>query len=153
MPHPLSITIRRATIQDVPLVAPLFNAHRIFHNQPSDLHGGVEFLAERLRLSESVLFVVEYGIDQVVGFTQLYPAFTSLGLRRLWILNDLFVAPEARRLGIASALLEMARRHGLETGVAALILTTGTENVQAQATYEAHGWKRDERYFTYELNL
>ena len=35
-----------------------------------------------------------------VGFVQLYPTFTSIGAKRAWVLNDLFVVPEARRRGV-----------------------------------------------------
>lgn len=153
MSHSTPITVRRVSAADLALVAPLFDAYRVFYGQPGDLPAATDFLSERLRLGESVLFVAETAPGQAAGFTQLYPAFTSLGLRRLWILNDLFVAPEARRLGVGTGLLEAARQHGVQTGAARLVLTTDTDNLQAQATYEAHGWKRDERYYTYELEL
>ena len=145
--------VRRAAVADLPLVAPLFDAYRVFYKQPSDLAGAHAFLAERLRLNESVILLAELDGIGVAGFTQLYPAFTSVGIRRLWLLNDMYVAPEARRRGVSTALLEAARQHGLDTGAARLVLTTELDNLAAQATYEAHGWKRDERYYTYELSL
>ena len=145
--------VRRAAAADLPLVAPLFDAYRVFYRQPSDLAGAHAFLAERLRLNESVILLAELDGIGVAGFTQLYPAFTSVGIRRLWLLNDMYVAPEARRRGVSTALLEAARQHGLDTGAARLVLTTELDNLAAQATYEAHGWKRDERFYTYELFL
>ena len=145
--------MRRAAAADLPLVAPLFDAYRVFCKQPSDLAGALAFLTERLRLNESVILLAELEEGVAAGFTQLYPAFTSVGIRRLWLLNDMYVAPEARRRGVSTALLEAARQHGLETGAARLVLTTELDNLAAQATYEAHGWKRDERYYTYELSL
>lgn len=150
--HPPPL-VRRAGAADLPFVAPLFDAYRVFYKQASDVAGAHAFLAERLRLNESVILLAELEGLGVAGFTQLYPAFTSVGLRRLWYLNDMYVAPEARRRGVSTALLEAARRHGLETGAARLVLTTELDNLAAQATYEAHGWKRDERYYTYELPL
>ncbi len=145
--------VRRAAAADLPLVAPLFDAYRVFYKQPSDLAGALAFLGERLRLNESVILLAELEEGVAAGFIQLYPAFTSVGIRRLWLLNDMYVAPEARRRGVSTALLEAARQHGLETGAARLVLTTELDNLAAQATYEAHGWKRDERYYTYELSL
>ncbi|MGY2895803.1 N-acetyltransferase family protein [Deinococcus sp. UYEF24] len=145
--------VRRAIAADLPLVAPLFDAYRVFCKQPSDLAGAHAFLTERLRLNESVILLAELEDGVAAGFTQLYPAFTSVGIRRLWYLNDMYVAPQARRRGVSTALLEAARQHGLETGAARLVLTTELDNLAAQATYEAHGWKRDERYYTYELPL
>ncbi|WP_407568862.1 GNAT family N-acetyltransferase [Deinococcus altitudinis] len=150
--------VRRAGVADLPLVAPLFDAYRVFCKQPSDVAAAHAFLTERLRLNESVILLAELGDGVAAGFTQLYPAFTSVGIRRLWYLNewylnDMYVAPEARRRGVSTALLEAARQHGLATGAARLVLTTELDNLAAQATYEAHGWKRDERYYTYELPL
>lgn len=145
--------VRRAGADDLLLVAPLFDAYRVFYKQPSDLAGAHAFLSERLRLNESVILLAELEGLGVAGFTQLYPAFTSVGMRRIWLLNDLFVAPEARRRGVSTALLEAARQHGLATGAARLVLTTEADNLPAQASYEAHGWKRDERIYTYELPL
>ena len=134
-------------------MAPLFDAYRVFYGQGSDLTGAQAFLSERLHLGESVVFLAELASGVAAGFTQLYPAFTSVGIRRLWYLNDMYVAPEARRRGVSMALLEAARQHGLATGAARLVLTTETDNLPAQASYEAHGWKRNERFYTYELPL
>ncbi|WP_425145950.1 N-acetyltransferase family protein [Deinococcus sp.] len=147
-----ALTVRRAAATDLALIAPLFDAYRVFYGQASDLAGAHAFLSQRLESRESVIFLAQLG-SVPAGFTQLYPAFTSTGLRRIWLLNDLYVAPEARRRGVSTALLEAARQHGLETGAARLVLTTDKENLPAQASYQAHGWQRDERYFTYELDL
>ncbi|WP_424949485.1 GNAT family N-acetyltransferase [Deinococcus sp.] len=146
-------TVRRASAEDVALVAPLFDAYRVFYGQQSDPEGANAFLSERLWLNESVVFLAETASGGAAGFTQLSPAFTSVGMGRIWYLNDLFVAPEARRLGVSTALLEAARQHGLQTGAARLVLSTDTGNLPAQASYEAHGWTRNERFYTYELPL
>ena len=146
-------TVRRALAEDAALVAPLFDAYRVFYGQGSDLAGAQAFLSERLRLNESVVFLAELASGVTAGFTQLYPAFTSVGMGRVWLLNDLFVAQEARRMGVSTALLGAARQHGLATGAARLVLTTETDNFPAQASYEAHGWTRNERIYTYELPL
>jgi len=146
-------TVRRALAEDAALVAPLFDAYRVFYGQGSDLAGAQAFLSERLRLNESVVFLAKLASGVTAGFTQLYPAFTSVGVGRVWLLNDLFVAQEARRMGVSTALLGAARQHGLATGAARLVLTTETDNFPAQASYEAHGWTRNERIYTYELPL
>ncbi len=147
------LTVRRALAEDAVIVAPLFDAYRVFYGQGSDPAGAQAFLSERLCLGESVIFLAELASGVTAGFTQLYPAFTSVGVRRIWYLNDMYVVPEARRMGVSTALLEAARQHGLATGAARLVLTTETDNLPAQASYEAHGWTRDERFYTYELPL
>ena len=152
MTVPAALTVRRASAADLPALAPLFDAYRQFYGQPSDLPGAHAFLSERLELKESVIFLALLD-GKPAGFTQLYPAFTSIGIRRIWLLNDLYVAEAARRRGVSTALLDAARQHGLETGAARLVLTTETGNLPAQASYEAHGWQRDEGFYTYKLAL
>ena len=147
-----SLTVVRADASHIPLLVPLFDAYRRFYVQESDEAGARAFLSERLERGESVIFLALDG-STPVGFTQLYPSFTSVGIRRLWILNDLFVAPEGRRRGVGQALLERARRHGEETGAARLTLTTALDNLAAQSLYEAQGWRRDETFYTYDLPL
>jgi ribosomal protein S18 acetylase RimI-like enzyme len=149
------IAIVRATIEDVPLIAPLFDGYRQFYQQPSNLEGARHFLTERLEEKSSVIFLAlrtdEKGEQQPCGFTQLYPSFSSVSMKRLWILNDLFVAPEARRLGVSRALLERARTFAAETQAQGLTLSTAVDNYTAQALYESAGWKRDEEFYAYHL--
>src|SRR5262252_8860136 len=88
----------RVTPGQVELVVPLFDAYRRFYGQPPDPDGARRFLAERLGRGESVIYaVVEDG--RALGFTQLYPSFSSVSMKPIWILNDLFVTEEARRRG------------------------------------------------------
>lgn len=74
-------------------------------------------------------------------------------MERLWILNDLFVAPGARRRGVAAALLEEARRLAVETRANGLELATVTDNLPAQSLYEKLGWRRDDAFHRYSLSL
>jgi GNAT superfamily N-acetyltransferase len=150
-----AVTIIRANIEHVGLLTPLFDAYRQFYQQPSDLQGAQAFLTERLERGESVIFLglleKEGGSQQPVGFTQLYPLFTSTQMRRMWLLNDLFVAPQARQRGVGHALLEHARRFATETGAAEMMLQTAVTNTTAQALYQSLGWQRDTEYVTYTL--
>ena len=58
---------------------------------------------------------------------------------RVWVLNDLFVAPGARRQGVAQALLDAAATFARDDGAIRLELETTPDNRNAQALYEAHG--------------
>ena len=135
--------IRRASRDDVDDLAPLFDGYRRFYAQPSDIAAARAFLEERLSRDESVIF---FAVDdgEALGFTQLYPSFSSVSLRRLWILNDLFVRPGVRRGGVGRRLLERARQWALETGAKGLTLATQPTNAAAKALYESCGWRRDE---------
>ena len=146
------VNIRRARADDLGALASLFDAYRQFYRQPSDLEGARAFLAERIARSESVIFLAE---DEggALGFTQLYPSFTSGGMARIYILNDLFVMPQARGQGVATALLRQAAEFGRGEGAVRLDLATATDNVTAQALYEHMGWQRDDAFYVYRLGL
>ena len=142
--------IKRATISDLDDAAPLFDAYRQFYGQRSDVAAARAFLDERLRREESVIFLaVEDG--QALGLTQLYPSFSSVSLKRLWVLNDLFVGPKVRRGGVGRRLLERAREWAIETGAKGLVLATAVDNSKARALYESCGWKRDDDFQHYYL--
>lgn len=151
--HQKNVSIRRANAGDLDLLAPLFDAYRVFYGKASDLELARSFLHERLSRSESVVFLALNGDGSAVGFTQLYPGFSSISAARAFILNDLFVIPGARRSGVAGALLEAAADHGREAGAVWLSLSTATDNTAAQALYESRGWLRDTRFLTYSLAL
>jgi GNAT superfamily N-acetyltransferase len=146
-PQLVHVTAERAD-----LVAPLFDAYRQFYGQPPDLDGARRFLAERLGRGESVIYAVVEG-GRALGFTQLYPSFSSVSMRPIWILNDLFVAEDARRRGVGVRLLRAARDHAMRTGAARLALSTAVTNTTAQALYERDGWRRDTAFLHYEYVL
>jgi GNAT superfamily N-acetyltransferase len=136
-------SISRAALSDLDTVAPLFDAYRVFYGKWSDITAARAFLSERLANNESViLFAREDTGGSGLGFTQLYPTFSSVAARRLWILNDLFVAESARRRGVARALMQGARELALQTGAMRLTLQTERNNTQAQALYESLGYVR-----------
>ena len=147
-------TIREATLADVSVLAPLFDAYRQCYERPTNLDLSREFLTDRLRNGESVIFLAEEdGVG--LGFVQLYPLFSSTAPhpRRLWLLNDLFVAPAARGRGIGRELMNRARQLAEDTGSCGLELATARTNVTAQALYESAGYHRDDDFFRYELML
>ncbi|MNI83600.1 Acetyltransferase (GNAT) family protein [compost metagenome] len=107
-----------------------------------------------MKKQESVLFMAVKGegaSKQAGGFAQLYPSFSSVTMQRVWILNDLFVAAEQRGNGLGSMLLKGVRDFAWSTGAKGLELTTMTNNTGAQRLYEAHGYSRDDEFFSYHL--
>jgi ribosomal protein S18 acetylase RimI-like enzyme len=150
MTHDLQLTT--VTPEQVGLVAPLFDAYRQFYGQTTELEGGRQFLFQRLRRGESVIFaVVENG--SALGFTQLYRSFSSVSMKPIWILNDLFVVGKARPQGIGGRLLTAAIDHAVQTGGVRLVLATAVENTTAQALYERRGWRKDTDFVHYKFEL
>ena len=101
--------------------------------------------------NESTIFVAAQD-EVLIGFTQLYPIFSSVGLKKAWLLNDLYVDEHFRKQGVAAALLDMARQYGIRTGAGWLMLQTGSNNFIAQGLYEKQGWLRENDFF-YRLDL
>ncbi len=133
--------IHRATLDDLSPLAHLFDLYRIFYEQKSDLAAAETFVHERLSLNESVILVAK--IDgEYAGFTQLYPSFTSVGMKRIWVLNDLYVHKDFRKKGVGEALIRHTFDYAQKTGRAKVMLETGNDNVQAQALYEKIGFER-----------
>lgn len=139
----MDTTIRRASGADLDALVPLFDAYRVFYAQPSDPVRARDFLAERIANGESAVLVAERG-RSTVGFTQLYPIFSSVRTARTWLLNDLFVVEGARRGGVARALLDAAAAFARAQGAAGLVLETTRDNGPARALYRAAGWHEDE---------
>jgi GNAT superfamily N-acetyltransferase len=144
--------IARAGPGDAETVAALFDAYRQFYRCGPDLAGARAFIGERLARADSVIFVAE-GRGGPLGFTQLYPSFTSTGMARIYILNDLFVVPGARGRGIGAALLRHAAEFARDEGAVRLALSTERTNAAAQALYEREGWRRDDAFLSYSLPL
>ncbi|MGF1770598.1 GNAT family N-acetyltransferase [Enterovibrio makurazakiensis] len=147
------MNIIKATPSDTPTVAPLFNQYRVFYGQPDDPILAHDFIHARLTLEESVIF---FAIDEqgmAVGFTQLYPMFSSVSAQRIWVLNDLFVGDSQRGKGTGNALLKAAKAHALATGVCGIALETSVSNCGAQKLYESLGYEKDIEHFHYFLSL
>ena len=147
------ISVRQAGVEDVEVIAPLFDAYRQFYKCPTDLQRASEYLTSRIGQGESTVFVAFSGDGAAVGFTQLYPTFCSLETSPIFVLNDLFVASESRQHGVGRALMNKAEEFGRAQGAVRLELATQKTNVKAQSVYESLGWVRDEVFLHYSLPL
>ena len=145
-------TIRRAGLDDVDALAPLFDAYRRFYEQPGDVALASAFLHSRLERAESVVFIAE-AEGAAVGFCQLYPTWCSVAAAPIFVLYDLFVDEVERRGGAGRQLMLAAQAFGRDAGAVRLDLTTARTNARAQALYESLGWKRDDVFLSYNLAL
>ena len=146
------VETRLAGRRDADAVAVLFDGYRQFYGQPADLPAARGFIGERLDAGDSAVILAERD-GEAIGFTQLYPSFTSIGMAPTFVLNDLFVAREHRGAGAGRALLDAAAAHARGAGAVRLTLSTQSGNLRAQAVYEAGGWVRDDQFHVYNLKL
>lgn len=147
----MTITTHRAGPAHLDALVPLFDAYRQFYGQPPDLERAREWLRSRLRFGESVVFVAMRD-GAMIGFTQLYPMYSSVRTARTWILNDLYVDANVRRSGAGRALLDAAVAFGREDGAMGISLETTQDNEAARALYHAAGWNEDATQW-YSLTL
>jgi len=149
----MTISVKRATLENLNVICELFNSYRVFYKQDSNLDLAVNFISERMKNNESVIFIASNENGEALGFTQLYPSFSSVSAMSFWILCDLYVSKDARRLGVGKKLMEAARVFAVENNSKGISLETASDNVNAQALYESLGYERDADVYNYFLNL
>ncbi|MET0787113.1 MAG: GNAT family N-acetyltransferase [Paenisporosarcina sp.] len=142
------MNIQRATLNELDSLTEVFDLYRLFYEQESDLEGARDFLKDRLVNEESVVFLA-FVENNPVGFVQLYPSFSSVSMKRSWVLNDLYVKESTRKKGIAEKLINKSIKFAEETGAKGISLETGKENIKAQRLYEKIGFKRESNCFYY----
>lgn len=135
---------------NIPQLSVLFDQYRIFYEQETDVVGAEKFLKARFKQKDSSIIIASTE-SNIKGFIQLYPSFSSVSMKRVWILNDLFVADEYRRKNVARKLIEAAKKHANDTGAIRLELATQTSNIPAQNLYETMGFIKDELFFHYSF--
>lgn len=145
--------IVKASLEHLDLISPLFDAYRVFYGQESDMNVARSFVKARLTNNESVIFLALDSEGRGLGFTQLYPSFSSVSAARTWVLNDLFVADNARKQGVAKRLMNEAKELGLKDNVKGIALETAESNVNAQALYESLGYQKESGTYHYFLSL
>lgn len=144
--------ILKAKIDHLEDVLELFNAYRVFYKQEAKPLKAKNFLRRRLQAGESHIFIA-YLNDKPVGFTQLYPSFSSVAMERIFVLNDLFVSEESRKRGVAEALMKTAAEFAKSQNAIRLCLETAKDNIPGQSLYEKLGWVKGDDFFSYSLKI
>ena len=147
------INIEQATILNIDILTELFDKYRVFYRSASDKESSKAFLSERLERKEAIIFLAADEKDEAMGFTLLYPTFSSVSQGRVFVLNDLFVQSNHRRKGVAAALLNHAAQFGKDNGAIRLHLETEVSNKHAQALYEKEGWIKESDTYHYNYTL
>lgn len=142
--------IRKAQIEDLEQLAILFNGYRVFYEKEPDIKSAKQFLNDRIKAEDSKLYVAEMLDGSLVGFTQLYPLFSSTRMKRLWLLNDLYVDASHRGKGISILLIERAKQLVIETNACGMYLETGKTNLVGNKLYPRIGFSLNETSYYYE---
>jgi len=144
--------IRKASLNDIGQLSRLFDAYRVFYKKDADVAGAKKFLSERIQNNESEIFVAEID-NSLVGFVQLYPLFSSTRMKRLWLLNDLFVDAKHRGKNISVLLMEKAKEFAIQTNSCGLILETAKTNDIGNSLYPRTGFAldNDHNYYSWDV--
>jgi len=141
--------ISRATVSDLAELHGLVEKYRAFYKQPEN-DKTRSYLEQRLNNDEAVVFIARLE-GKAVGFTLLYPTFSTVSLSNIWLLNDLYVDESARSKGIASQLMDVAEAAAKAAGATRVFLRTANDNLPAQSLYEGRNWVKDEVFRRYDL--
>ena len=147
-----AIVTRHASLDDAAAIAPLLDKYREFYGEASDLTRSTAFIQQRFYLGESIIIVALVN-NEIIGFTQLFPSFSSVTLERLWILNDLYVEASKRRAGVGLALLNAAKTFAETTGAKQLFIEGADDNPKARNLYTRFGFIENTAYHYYHLPL
>ena len=151
--------VKRISSHEASLVTDLFDKYRMFYKQPSDITLAQNFIQDRLDNNESIIFVAvarNDGNEIPVGFTQLYPDYSSVRAVKNWILNDLYVDSGFRKQGIGETLIKSALEFAKKEGAKYVELSTAVDNYTAQSLYTAIGFKKqepDKNFISYRISL
>lgn len=146
------LSIRQATIHDLPKLVPIFDSYREYFGQRKNPKEAEKFLFEKFEHLESIIFLAEQN-SGILGFAQLYPVFSSLTLERVWLLNDFFVAEEYRYRGVGKELFIHIKEFTLLTNAKGIELTVEHSNSSAWKFWERQGFTLDEEFRSYYYKL
>ncbi|WP_139423077.1 GNAT family N-acetyltransferase [Chryseobacterium mulctrae] len=140
---------RKATIQDLPQLAELFDQYRVFYHKESDISAAENFLKQRIENKDSEIFVAE-SEGKLTGFVQLYPLFSSTRMKRYWLLNDLYVNENYIGKGFSKELIEDAKQLAKSTDASGVLLETGKSNDIGNQLYPSCGFEIYDKVNFYE---
>jgi GNAT superfamily N-acetyltransferase len=135
---------------DLDDLVPLFDAYRVFYKQPSDPALARAYLVKRLGAGEYVGFIARDAGGKAIGFALLSQTYSSVALKRIWLLNDIFVDPGTRKSGAGAALMAAVETFARETGAGRMDLFTARTNATAQSVYRKAGWAEDVDYLRFQ---
>lgn len=144
--------IIQANEQHLDQVVDLFDGYRVWYRKDSNKELGKQFLLERMQNKESIIYACETENGSLVGFTQLYPIFSSTRMKRMWLLNDLFVHPDFRGKGISKMLINRAKDLAKSTNACGVLLETETTNDIGNRLYPSAGFELEKNHFYFWTN-
>ena len=140
--------------EDLDELLPLMRGYCDFYEaSPSD--GDLLAMARTLIADperEGLQLIARRADGAAVGFATIFWTWSTLAAGRIGVMNDLFVAPDARGSGAAEALIRACHECCRQRGAVSLSWQTAKDNRRAQAVYERVGGRREE-WLDYSLDV
>jgi ribosomal protein S18 acetylase RimI-like enzyme len=145
--------IRKATIDDLDQLTILFDKYLIFYKKHTNISEQKSFLKERIENNEAIIYIAfdDEIKNKAIGFTLIYPTFSSLLLSKILILNDLYVDQNTRKSGIGEELIHQTIALAKEFGAPLIRLRTANNNMIAQSLYLKTGFTRNTFSCSFDL--
>ena len=145
-----SFVIRRALASDRARLTPLVRAYIDFYREPQPAEKRLDTLLALLseRPEIGVQFVAEKN-GELHGFATVYLSYDTVAARRVAVMNDLFVAPDDRNVGLGRALIRECHEFARQNDCAVLQWVTAQDNAPAQALYDKLAKRTT--WITYEM--
>lgn len=149
----MEFEIIKANVNHIKQVGELFDLYRQFYKYVSNINESTDYISERMKNNESIIFIATNKQKEAMGFVQLYETFGSLHLGKIIILYDLFVKKEFRKYRIGIKLMKKSEEYAKSIGAKGIELSTAKDNLTAQSLYEKIGYIRDNEFYSYSFEL
>ena len=149
----MEFEIIKANVNHIKQVGELFDLYRQFYKYVSNINESTDYISERIKNNESIIFIATNKKKEAMGFVQLYETFGSLDLGKIIILYDLYVKKDHRKNKIGRQLMLKSHEYAKKINAKRIQLSTATDNFIGQSLYESLGYVKDADFYTYDFEI
>ena len=149
----MKFNIIEAKSKHIEQVGELFDLYRQFYKYESNLIESTNYIKDRIKNNESIIFIAINDANKAIGFVQLYETFGSLDLGKIIILYDLYVKEDHRKNNIGRQLMIRSHEYAKKINAKRIQLSTATDNFIGQSLYESLGYVKDIDFYTYDFEI
>ena len=149
----MKFNIIEAKSKHIEQVGELFDLYRQFYKYESNLIESTNYIKDRIKNNESIIFIAINDANKAIGFIQLYETFGSLDLGKIVILYDLYVKKDHRKNKIGRQLMLKSHEYAKKINAKRIQLSTATDNFIGQSLYESLGYVKDADFYTYDFEI
>lgn len=149
----MEFEIIKANVNHIKQVGELFDLYRQFYKYVSNINESTDYISERMKNNESIIFFATNKQKEAMGFVQLYETFGSLDLGKIIILYDLYVKKDHRKNKIGRQLMLKSHEYAKKINAKRIQLSTAIDNFIGQSLYESLGYVKDTDFYTYDFEI